>query len=236
MDKHFFDTVRPLFGTLKQHHVDGMNRIGEYAEARGTDKVHLAYILATTFHETGAWMQPIREGALRYGPSYTNAQSIRAVTAIFNKGIIRVNYALPAGPYAQSYYGRGLVQITWYANYKKFEDRLDIPLTRNPDLALDWNYALPILFDGMLLGLFTGKSLDMLNPGAPDFVAARAIVNGDVRKNGPKIARTAEVFLSALANYSPSPAEPEEPETDEGEVNEPNRNTRRRYAPAWWPF
>tara|TARA_Y100000296_G_scaffold66371_1_gene78403 strand:+ start:33985 stop:34695 length:711 start_codon:yes stop_codon:yes gene_type:complete len=236
MDKHFFDTVRPVFGKLKQHQVDGMDRIGEYAKLRGTSAVHLAYILATVFHETGKWMQPIREGALRYGPDYTDAQSIRAVTSIYNKGIIRTNYALPTGPYKQSYYGRGLVQITWYDNYLKFENRLDIPLTAKPDLALDWNYANPILFDGMALGLFTGKSLDMLNPAEPDFVAARAIVNGDVRKNGKKISDTAKVFLKALDNYETAPVQPVVEPVQDTEDETDETHGWRCIVPSWWPF
>ena len=52
--KHFFDTVRPLFGgRLKQAQVDGMNAIVAYGIRRRGGKVALAYALATAFHETG---------------------------------------------------------------------------------------------------------------------------------------------------------------------------------------
>lgn len=197
-DAHFFATVRPLFeGRLTQGQVDGMNKIVEYGEKWGYDADDLAYVLATTFHETARWMQPIREGARRYGPSYTDASAKRAVASIHAKGIIRTNYALPAGPHGQSYYGRGLVQITWYDNYLKFEKLLGVPLTADPDKTLEWDIALDILFLGMRDGMFTGKKMKDYNFPA-DYRAARAIVNDDVRKNGQMIANEANVFRNAL--------------------------------------
>lgn len=203
--KHFFDTVRrPLFsGRLQQHHVDGMNRIVERGVRDGFSRPDLAYVLATVYHETARWMQPIREGARRYGPDYSDASARRAVTSIYNKGIIRTNYSLPAGPHGQSYYGRGLVQITWYENYLKFERLLGIPLTENPDLALEWDVALDITFIGMRDGMFTAYSLDEV----PDVMATpafdrtdRRIINGDARKNGDRVAWYAAVFWEALSD------------------------------------
>ena len=221
-----YSILAPLFGgPLKPHQVDGVSRIVEYAHARRMSRLWLAYVLATVWHETGRWMQPIREGALRYGPAYTDAQSKRAVAAIHAKGIIRTNYALPDGPYKQSYYGRGLVQITWYDNYKKFEDDLGIPLTQYPDLALDWNYSLPITFDGMLKGKFTNKSLSMIL-STDDYTAARAIINGDTKTNGKAIADAAVAFYNALADYTPKP---------EG-TDESADSARSKWFPAWWPF
>lgn len=205
-DKHFFDTVRPLFGgRLNQYQVDGMNKIVEYAEKWGYSKLHTAYILSTAYHESAFWMQPIREGARRFGPDYTDAQAKRAVASIHAKGIIRTNYALPAGPHRQSYYGRGLVQITWYDNYLKFERLLKKPLTANPDIALEWDVALDILFLGMRDGMFRkGRSLSMIKSTA-DYKAARDIVNGDGHRKwgGPdriddRMAGHAMKFLEAL--------------------------------------
>ena len=144
--KEFFDTVRPLFGSLTQGQVDGLNKIVKYGMKWEYDDVELAYVLSTVFHETAQWMQPIREGARRFGTKYKHRSAVRAVTSIYNKGIISTNYALPAGPYGRNYYGRGLVQITWHENYKKFGEFLDIPLEENPDLALEWDVALDILF------------------------------------------------------------------------------------------
>lgn len=234
MDKHFFDTVRPMFGKLKQHQVEGCERIIEFAAGRGMSRLHLAYVLASAYHETAAWMQPIREGARRFGPDYSDASAKRAVASIHAKGIIRRNYALPAGPWKQSYYGRGLIHITWFENYEKFG------IAKEPDKALEWPTALTIMFDGMEKGMFTGKSLDMIKSQS-DYYDARAIVNGDKRKNGRRIANEAEVFYTALKNYdatapiSATKAEDVHIEL-EGERNERNRSTERSYAPSWWPF
>lgn len=207
-DKHFFDTVRPLFGgRLKQHQVEGMTKIVEYGEKWGYTAPEIAMSLATSKKETANWMQPIREGARRFGPRYTDAQAKRAVASIHAKGIIRTNYALPAGPYRQSYYGRGLIQITWYDNYRKFADKLKLSLDKDPELALSWNVSLDILFLGLRDGMFRKglgfKDFDLVE--YHDAVNFRDAVNGDKNRSygGPKkigveIADDHFVFLKAL--------------------------------------
>jgi hypothetical protein len=238
MEKMFFDTVPPLFGKLTTGQVRGMQRIIDYAQDRGTSRLHLAYVLSTIKHETANWMQPIREGAQRYGPSYTDASAKRAVTAIYDKGIIRTNYSLPAGPWGHSYYGRGLVQITWYENYKKFG------IADDPDKALQWDTSLYITFEGMEKGMFTGMSMQAIETQA-DYYNARAIVNGDKAKWGRKIADEAEVFYKALAKYTPGEhprvVVPEAtvvvpPIVTKGDDDERNGSTDSRWTPAWWPF
>jgi hypothetical protein len=212
----FFETVRPIFGgKLNQHQVDGMNAIVDYGKEWDYSREWLSYCLATAKHEAADWMVPIREGARRYGPDYTDAQAKRAVASIHAKGLIRTNYALPSGPHGQSYYGRGLVQITWYDNYLKFEKLLGIPLTANPDLALDMPVALDILFIGMRDGMFrNGNSLDMIRSPA-DFKAAREIVNGDSHKTwggtermDDKVARYARTFYAALGTDAATAVDP----------------------------
>lgn len=221
MDKHFFDTVRPLFmGRMTQRQVDGMNRIVEYGKRLGVSRVHLAYILATVYHETARWMEPIREGARRYGPDYTDAQSRRAVAVIHAKGIIRYNYALPDAN-GNSFYGRGLVQITHKENYAKYG------IENDPDKALEWPMALYILFRGMLDGDFTGVSLaDVTEVGEQDYSNDRVVVNGDTKKNGKKIAQDANYFYAALENYTPA-----EPEKTDG-----SSTVEGAWPPRWWPF
>jgi putative chitinase len=73
--KVFFDTVRALlFKSLSQPQVNGMNAILDEWEKRPLiDLRWLAYMLATTYHETARTMQPIAEygGAhTRYAPYY----------------------------------------------------------------------------------------------------------------------------------------------------------------------
>jgi len=164
--RFFFDAVRgALFsGSMKQSQVDGMTALLDYAEQQGTDDRHLAYILATTFHETAQTMQPIAE----YGKG---------------KG---KPYGQPDGPYNQVYYGRGFVQLTWYQNYDKQDKKLKLngALVKNADLALDLQLATQIIFGGMMDGDFTGvglpKYITVSNPpdDTTDFFNARKIVNG----------------------------------------------------------
>lgn len=221
--KKFFTTVRPLFGKLTTEQVDGMERIVRYAARYKVSRDHLAYVLGTVFHETARWMQPIREGARRYGPAYSDASARRAVAQIHAKGIISRNYALPNAA-GLSFYGRGLVQITHEENYAKFG------IADNPDLALEWDYALDITFRGMRDGMFTGKSLaDVAEVGDQNYVNDRVVINGDQRKNGARIARYADVFYEALAEYEPTLKPVKEI------TNEPTSN-EGVWRPGWWPF
>jgi len=59
------------------------------------------------------------------------------------------------------YHGRGYVQITGRANYQDWKNRSGKNLINNPDLALDPKTAIVIVFDGMMLGTFTGKTLGL---------------------------------------------------------------------------
>jgi len=202
--KAFFDAVRPMFrrGRMQQAQVSGLAAIVEAGV--GMPRSHLAYVLATVFHETGQRMQPIREGFCK-----TDAGSRRAVRGLFDKGIILHNYALPEAN-GHSYYGRGLVQITWGDNYKKFG------IYDNPDQALLMPTALDILFVGMIEGRFReGNDISIIpgkDPTLVDFIKAREIINGDTRKNGRKIADQAVVFYNALllikAHEEPQEEEP----------------------------
>ncbi len=146
----FYDIVRPaLFGGALSQ--DQVDGIERINAGLTSDIVEFdAYTLATAYKETGRVMQPIREIGLGRGRAY-----------------------------GTTYYGRGLVQITWLSNYARFGKILGINLTKDPDLALDWQYALPILIDGMTQGLFTGRKLsDYFSAGKADPYNARRIVNG----------------------------------------------------------
>jgi hypothetical protein len=88
--------------------------------------------------------------------------------------------------------GEGLIQVTWEANYRKFG------ATKPGDL-LQWPLALRALFQGMMQGMFTGKSLPeyvSADGAKKDYLDARRVVNGTDKAR--IIATLAESFLSAL--------------------------------------
>ncbi|MGB8193398.1 MAG: glycoside hydrolase family 19 protein [Chitinophagaceae bacterium] len=162
--KNFFDSIRPLFGTkISQSQVSGMETIlKEWEDRNLQDNRWLAYMLATTFHETARTMKPIEE---------------------FGKGKGRP-YGKKDPQTGQAYYGRGFVQLTWKANYKTMGDLLEINLVNDPSLALELEIATQIMFEGMMKGKsfrgdFTGKSLEQyFSNTVDDPVNARRIING----------------------------------------------------------
>lgn len=191
----FFNQVRKsLFnGSLSQSQVEGMEMILDRASAFDIYKADwLAYIFATTYHEVGAQMQPVREGFCS-----TDQGSINAVTKLFNKGVISRNYALPDPDTGKSYFGRGLVQLTHKANYAKLGKVLGIDLVNNPGLALETKTSVDILLVGMRDGLYTGKKLsDYFGTGQREWKEARRIVNG--KDKARLIAGYARKFFDAI--------------------------------------
>lgn len=187
-EKHFFDTVRPLFGSLNQSQIDGMKAIVAYPV---DDPRFTAYELATAFRETGQEMQPIHERGGngyfhdRYDITGSHKEIAHDLGNIYEGDGIK-------------FHGRGLVQLTGRNNYVKFSQRLAIDLVGNPDLALDDLVAIKIMGIGMAEGLFTGKKLSTyFNANTEDKLNARRIING--LDQAPLIASYYNVFKAALS-------------------------------------
>lgn len=179
--KYFFDSLRSaLFKSFSQTQVDGLNVFLDWYDEENPpipDRYHLddrmfAYVLATTYHETGATFQPIRE----YGSdSYLKSKAY------------------------YPWYGRGYVQLTWKDNYSNQDTKLKLngALMADPDLALDPAIALSVILGGMCDGDFTGEKLsEFFTDTLTDWVEARTIVNGHDRATD--IAGYAEQFVNAL--------------------------------------
>jgi putative chitinase len=180
--KLFFDEVRvTLFSdSLSQDQVDGLNAQLDAWERISmvkpdADLRWLAYILATSHHESAFTHQPISE---------------------YGKGA-GYSYGEPDPTTGECYYGRGLVQLTWADNYKFAGEKVHVDLYWRPELALDMPIAVRVIFFGMYEGWFTGKKLgDYIYGNVCDFVNARRIVNGTDRAE--TIAGYADKFQSAL--------------------------------------
>lgn len=168
------------------------------------DNRKLAYILGTAYRESWFTMTPIREG---------KCGSDKCVVDAINKLIkekpekYKTNYALPLKENGNSYYGRGLVQITNPENYQRIGKALGMgdQLYKNPDLALDPDVAIKIIVLGMDKGVFTnGKhTLDMyFNEEKTDWLNARRIVNAGSMENAPITAAYAQRFMECLQKNS----------------------------------
>ena len=152
--------------------------VAECQKQKVTNKAQIAYILATTVHESGAgkYMEEIASGSAYEGRrDLGNTQSGDGVR----------------------YKGRGYVQITGRNNYTNWGKKLGIDLVGNPELAERPEIAAKILVGGMKGGSFTGKGLDdYINGSKTDFVGARRIVNGTDKAS--TFANTAQKILAAM--------------------------------------
>jgi putative chitinase len=193
--KIFWETLdRSVFGgSVPQSAVDQIERVFAEYEARGWDNLgHLAYMLATMRREVGPKMLPVREC---FAQSDAAARACRQVSSRAYSQVIGGNV----------YYGRGLVQLTWLDNYEKMGEHLGIALVQRPDMALDPEIAIKIMFEGMQRGQFAGdkkgrhtlaRHIPNKNPTQANFISARRIINGT--DHAQEIAGYAEKFFAAL--------------------------------------
>lgn len=206
MNAAFFDAVRPLFrGSLTQSQVDGFNIIFEAWDKVGNGNIrHLAYILATAYHETGKTMQPVKETTSPRNPNPSDTKVKEILTKAWKAGKlpwVKSNY------WSSGWFGRGFVQLTHKDNYAKAGQKLGIDLVSDPSKAMIPEVSALILIRGMQGGWFTGRKLS----DAGDFLEARRIVNGTDKAG--QIATYANSFLSALeaAEAATPPTKPVTP-------------------------
>ena len=174
--RFFFDQVRmqPFGGSLRQKQVEGLASLLDYWEARHSrkDDRWLAYVLGTAFLEVDKKMQPIKE----YG---SDAYFMRMYDITGERPQVARRLGNTKQGDGKRFPGRGFVQVTGRRNYQDWKNRLGVDLISNPDKALDLDVATTIIFEGMLLGTFTGKKLsDYFDHTTENWVQARRIVNG----------------------------------------------------------
>lgn len=181
-------TERLFKGSLPGWQREPLDRLIDVGAERGRSLEEVAYVLATAHHETGRfkYMEEIGRGEGRdYGESVLVARGRR-----------------------ETYHGRGFVQVTWLANYAKMGMLIGVDLVNEPEKAKEPATAAAVIWEGMIRGLFTGKSLaDYIRPGDVDFVEARRIVNGTDQAS--TIAAYAEEYAAALGLIGEGAAEPE---------------------------
>lgn len=183
-------------------------------QTAGMPRAHIAYIMATAYHETGTpRMVPSVESL-----HYTTTARIRAVwpsrfpTDASAAPFVRNARALANQVYngrlgnragsddGWLYRGRGLDHLTGRDNYARAVAIVGADVLGNPDLMLRPDLAVRSLVHGHATGRYRGPKLaDYETERGFDFVGARAIVNDDVRKNGALVASYARAFDAALA-------------------------------------
>lgn len=208
MDREiFFKEVRAskdLFGgKMTQQQVDGLTNLlnvwfeevePQYGAQNPTD--HLAYDLATAFHETAKTMQPITErGEVSYFDKYEPGTDIGKRLGNTQKGD------------GFRYRGEGHVQNTGRRNARKATEELNrmfglgVDLEANPQQRGDPRVSALSLFIGNRDGWWTGKRLaTFLVPGDPDWADARRVVNGTDKAG--EVAKYAKAFKKAIQDAS----------------------------------
>jgi putative chitinase len=235
-----------VFGTsLSQSQVEGIEAILEEARRRSTPLKHLAYILATPYHETGGKMQPVRENlnysvhgllktfgrhriseadAKRFGRSGSRkADQVAIANTVYGGDWGLKNLGNTQIGDGWKYRGGGLPQTTGRRNYAKFG------MANNPEKSGELLPSVTMMFDGMEQGLYTGLKLSDFDTYKP----MRQIINGMDRAGD--VAGYAEAFEAALraggystitfAPYRPDkPVQPPKPK--------PAPDTRKPEKPA----
>lgn len=211
--KTFFDKYKAEFdSTLDKSQVDGLEFLLSKFESdsRWKDLRHIAYALATVYHECAGSWQPVEEGY--YLGSKTRVKAFQKTLRYY------------------PYFGRGFVQLTWETkkipNYSKASKALGVDFVKNPNLVLEPEHSYEILTRGMFEGWFTGKKLShYINDKICDYTNARKIING--LDKASLIARYAKDFESILRASKVSAAASINAETPSDPLNEqsPNQTT-----------
>lgn len=179
--KKFYAILREDFGPLTPQQVAGIELI--LKETEGLPIRHIAYILATAWHETGPEDDPKHMTPRReiWGPTPTQKRY---------EGKKVLGNTQPGDGF--KYLGRGFVQLTGRGNYAFAGKIIEVDLVNNPDLAMVPTNAAKILVRGMTAGWFTKKRLSDFK----DYKAMRAVVNG--KDKDELIADYAVTFEAAL--------------------------------------
>ena len=164
----FIQSIGVKLGKITQAAKAGCELVLDEAEKRDTPINDLAYIFATAWWETAKTMQPVRE-AFFVAKDADKAEQWRKRTLHY-----------------YPYYGRGYVQLTWKNNYKLAGDKLGHDFVSHPDLVMEPQNAIEIMFTGMQEGWFTGTALDdyiddIDGPESKDlseYIQARRVING----------------------------------------------------------
>lgn len=176
MVAELYSAVTKLQGfALSQEQADNIALIyAAFVKHGGIRKRHIAYIIATAYHEGVRKEKMAGKIILRRIVSVEEIGKGKGKPYGNKIKYSKKHYTTPD----KLYYGRGFVQLTWYEIYDKFGKILGVDLLNNPELALEPKVAAEIIVVGMMKGLFTGVRLEnYFNDSKTDAVNARRIIN-----------------------------------------------------------
>jgi predicted chitinase len=182
--------VKPLIAAasaaLQKYALRSIPAILAECDAIGVnDPGQIAYILATSEHESNCGMYMHELGGRAYFQKYEFRKSL--------------GNSEPGDGFR--FRGRGFVQLTGRLNYQKWGTKLGLDLISDPEAVADPAIAVKVLVQGIMSGAFTRKRLsDFVQGTTLNFFDARAVINGDKAKNGQKIAARAQRYLAAYRN------------------------------------
>jgi putative chitinase len=164
----FISLYELQYGGLDSSQALGLSELLSFLERDNhvNDVRWAAYMLATVKHECAERWQPSEESGKGQGKVYGNP-----ITVTVSEGKI----------YANTYYGRGYVQLKWVGNYREMSYNLNLgdDLLIHPQWALEPSIAYRIMSFGMRNGSFTGLCLkDYISGSRCVYYDARQIVNG----------------------------------------------------------
>lgn len=154
-----------------------------YTFFKNFNEKYIAYMLSTIRIESYQYKKRIFFAPVSEEISYEEAEkSYGSGPTAVNSERAKLNHNTELGD-GYKFRGRGLVQLTWKINYKKFANLLKVDLLSNPDLASNLDVSVQIMMLGMKDGLFRpGHTLSKYLDDEDDYFNARLIINGI--KNG----------------------------------------------------
>lgn len=167
------NSLRRIFKSISEYYSN---------EKRCCNKYHIAYLLATSKHETGHTFDPVEEAHwLSWNVRKKYFEDM--YDPVLGKNEKRRKMAKDNGNTQQGdgvkYYGRDYVQLTWKDNYQRMKDKFHVDFVNNREKALEHEWAIKILIYGSEQGVFTGLKLSRyINESKQDYYHARQVING----------------------------------------------------------
>ncbi len=184
----FLEMYAEEFGGIEGSTLRGLGQFLEFmrTDKNLTDIRHVAYMMATVYHETTYTWRPIDEKGFGKGKPYGITKPVECGGKTYNK----------------IWYGRGYVQLTGGGLYKFVDEKLQLgcSLVDNPERAKEPELAYNILSNGMKNGWYVpNQNLSKyLSGNTCDYNTARKIVNPNDFDTYKPIEGYAKIFEAML--------------------------------------